>query len=263
VRPVSLGMNVTVDGFVAGPAGELDWIYPHIDADLLTVITGALTAIDTMLMGRVNYEEQAAHWPSQTDPIAHLVNNHTKVVFSTTLHAVDWVNSRLATSDPAEEIAHLRQQEGGTIGVSGGPTFAAGLLKQGLIDELPPEGRCDSLRQADPVVVTGLAGAHHVRTVLGDVTPDALAITNSHDHLFLRSPRLPGQELDDPGAATAEGRAFAAAGGRTIVQWTPPRTRSTPRRPPGDRHPLRSAHRCGDGQTPRHALRPRGRVRTH
>jgi len=136
VRPVSLGMNVTVDGFVAGPAGELDWIYPHIDADLLTVIVASLTEIDTMLMGRVNYEEQAAHWPSQTDPIANLVNNHTKVVFSTTLHAVDWVNSRLATSDPAEEIANLRQQEGGTIGVSGGPTFAAGLLQQGRIDEL-------------------------------------------------------------------------------------------------------------------------------
>jgi predicted metal-dependent phosphotriesterase family hydrolase len=60
-----------------------------------------------------------------------------------------------------------------------------------------------------------------VRTVLGDTDPAVLGVTNSHDHLFFRSPQLPGQELADPGAAIAEARAFAAAGGQTIVQWTP------------------------------------------
>ncbi|MFG2043739.1 hypothetical protein [Dactylosporangium sp. NPDC048998] len=60
-----------------------------------------------------------------------------------------------------------------------------------------------------------------VRTVLGDITSDRLGVTNSHDHLFLRTPALPGQELDDVKAATAEAQAFAAAGGRTVVQWTP------------------------------------------
>ncbi|WP_329499527.1 phosphotriesterase [Kitasatospora herbaricolor] len=60
-----------------------------------------------------------------------------------------------------------------------------------------------------------------VRTVLGDVDPELLGVCDSHDHLFLASPRLPGQELDDPEAAEAELRAFAAAGGRALVQWTP------------------------------------------
>ncbi|MFE4601161.1 phosphotriesterase [Kitasatospora indigofera] len=60
-----------------------------------------------------------------------------------------------------------------------------------------------------------------VRTVLGDVDPARLGVCDSHDHLFLASPRLPGQELDDPVAAEAELRAFAAAGGRALVQWTP------------------------------------------
>ena len=63
--------------------------------------------------------------------------------------------------------------------------------------------------------------APFVRTVLGDVDPATLGVTDSHDHLFFRSPRLPGQELADVAAAAAEARAFAAAGGATIVQWTP------------------------------------------
>ncbi len=61
----------------------------------------------------------------------------------------------------------------------------------------------------------------HVRTVLGDVAPAALGVTNSHDHLFFRSSQLPGAELDDPDLAAAEVRAFIGVGGRTIVQWTP------------------------------------------
>ncbi|WP_182899287.1 phosphotriesterase [Microbispora sp. H10830] len=60
-----------------------------------------------------------------------------------------------------------------------------------------------------------------VRTVLGDIPPDELGICDAHDHLFLASPALPGQELDDAGAALAELDAFAALGGRAVVQWTP------------------------------------------
>jgi predicted metal-dependent phosphotriesterase family hydrolase len=60
-----------------------------------------------------------------------------------------------------------------------------------------------------------------VRSVLGDLAPGDLGVTDSHDHLFFRSPLLPGQEVDDPEAAGAELRAFAELGGRTVVQWTP------------------------------------------
>lgn len=61
----------------------------------------------------------------------------------------------------------------------------------------------------------------HVRTVLGDVPAAELGICDAHDHLFLRSPLLPGQELDDPQAAADRLRAFRELGGRTVVQWTP------------------------------------------
>ncbi|WP_398944249.1 phosphotriesterase [Streptomyces sp. CFMR 7] len=60
-----------------------------------------------------------------------------------------------------------------------------------------------------------------VRTVLGDVPADELGICDAHDHLFLRSPRLPGQELDDPERAAGQLEAFRALGGGTVVQWTP------------------------------------------
>ncbi|MER7027548.1 phosphotriesterase [Streptomyces ramulosus] len=60
-----------------------------------------------------------------------------------------------------------------------------------------------------------------VRTVRGDIAPEALGVCDAHDHLFLRSPRLPGQELSDPAAAAAELAAFRAAGGAAVVQWTP------------------------------------------
>ncbi|WP_457028284.1 phosphotriesterase family protein [Kitasatospora sp. P5_F3] len=60
-----------------------------------------------------------------------------------------------------------------------------------------------------------------VRTVLGDVDPASLGAVDAHDHLFLRTPRLPGQELDSASAAEAELRAFATAGGGALAQWTP------------------------------------------
>lgn len=60
-----------------------------------------------------------------------------------------------------------------------------------------------------------------VRTVRGDVAPADLGVCDAHDHLFLRTPRLPGQELDDPVRATAHLRAFAGLGGRTLAHWTP------------------------------------------
>ncbi|MFI6206211.1 phosphotriesterase [Streptomyces sp. NPDC051041] len=60
-----------------------------------------------------------------------------------------------------------------------------------------------------------------VRTVLGDVPPEHLGVCDAHDHLFLGSPRLPGQELRSVPAARAELAAFRELGGGTVVQWTP------------------------------------------
>jgi dihydrofolate reductase len=135
MRKVSLGMNVTFDGFVAGQNGEMDWLYPTMDGAQLAAIVEILRETDTVLMGRVNYEEMSASFPSQSDEMATLLNSREKVVFSKTLTSVDWSNARLATMDAAGEIAALKEQPGKGIAVTGGARFAQALSQLGLIDE--------------------------------------------------------------------------------------------------------------------------------
>ncbi|WP_410638650.1 phosphotriesterase [Amycolatopsis sp. lyj-346] len=66
-----------------------------------------------------------------------------------------------------------------------------------------------------------MTGEPKVRTVLGDIDPAELGVTNSHDHLFFASKQLPGQELDDPADAAEVLLDFKVRGGAALVQWTP------------------------------------------
>ena len=60
-----------------------------------------------------------------------------------------------------------------------------------------------------------------IRTVLGDIRPDELGFCDAHDHLFVRTPQRPGDELDDLEAARVDLRHYRRLGGRSLVQWTP------------------------------------------
>jgi dihydrofolate reductase len=135
MRKVMLGMQVSLDGYVATVDGGLDWAFGNFDAELGASAMEALSQLDTALLGRANYEEQAAAWPNREGPMADIMNNLNKIVFSRTLEQVEWVNSRLATGTPAEEIARLKQQPGKEIGVAGGARFAQSLSKERLVDE--------------------------------------------------------------------------------------------------------------------------------
>jgi dihydrofolate reductase len=135
MRTVLLGMNVTLDGYVAGPNGELDWAFRTMSPDMGEWVTDLLRGVDTLLLGHTTYLQQAATWPSQTGEMADLLNSHSKIVFSTRLTTLEWSNSRLATVDAAEEIARLKQQPGKNISVSGGATLAQSLSRLGLIEE--------------------------------------------------------------------------------------------------------------------------------
>jgi dihydrofolate reductase len=129
-------MQVSLDGYVAGPKGELDWIFRNPDQEWMDSTIASLRENDTTLMGRVNYLEQARHWPTSKEPLAPIVNAHQKIVFSSSLEGVEWEHSRLATASPAQEIKQLKQQPGKHIGVTGGPTFVRSLLADALIDEM-------------------------------------------------------------------------------------------------------------------------------
>jgi dihydrofolate reductase len=135
MRKVILGMNLTLDGYVAGPGGELDWMFPNIDEELNRSIVGSLNEIDTFVMGRNTYLGMAAHWPNVNDPIAEKMNAADKLVFSKTLATVDWQNSSLAQSDPAEELDRLKLQPGQNIGIAGGALFAQYVSAHRLVDE--------------------------------------------------------------------------------------------------------------------------------
>ncbi len=136
MRKVILNMRMTLDGFACGPHGELDWMFriPTTPDQELALLEFE-RAVDTTLLGRVAYLQQASYWPGQTGELADLVNSHAKVVFSKTLSSLAWNNARLATGDLADEIARLKRQPGKDIYVSGGASLAQSLSSADLIDE--------------------------------------------------------------------------------------------------------------------------------
>ncbi|HEX6472705.1 MAG TPA: dihydrofolate reductase family protein [Streptosporangiaceae bacterium] len=135
MRKVFLQLQVSLDGYIAGPNRDLSWIARSMNEDLMAYIVGSLQGMDTQLIGRVTYQEQEGYWPSSTEPLAPLMNDSAKIVFSSTLDRTDWNNSRLAKGDPAEEIARLKEEPGGDIYVPGGASLVHALSAQRLIDE--------------------------------------------------------------------------------------------------------------------------------
>ena len=112
------------------------------DDELLTWFSDATRELDATIYGRRLYEVMSAYWPTgESDPaatepmreFARIWNAMPKVVFSTTLRTVEW-NSRLVSGDVAEELARLRQEFQGDLGV-GGPTLAAEFIRRDLVDE--------------------------------------------------------------------------------------------------------------------------------
>lgn len=133
---VSAGFHMSLDGYVARLGGGLDWM--EFTPDMLEYATEAMRGIDTMLMGRVNFLEQAAAWPDRNSDLADAVNAHDKVVVTSRPDAIDlaaWDGTR-ATSDPVAEIEQLRQQPDRRIGIAGGATLLHSLMRQHLIDEI-------------------------------------------------------------------------------------------------------------------------------
>ena len=142
MRKVKLQMQLSVDGFVAGPNGELDWMVWNWD-DTLKHYVGELTdSVDTMFVGAKTYKGMAAYWPgAEADvnnperPFARKMNSLNKIVFSNTLENAEWENSRLAKKTLQEEVAELKEQEGRDIIIYGGAGIVSGFITHGLIDE--------------------------------------------------------------------------------------------------------------------------------
>jgi dihydrofolate reductase len=113
----------SVDGFVEGPDRELDWVVA--DEDFNRYVVRMLDTIDVILFGRVTYEALASYWPSSTDAAAPRMNGLPKVVFSRTLERVAWQNARLATVEPADEVAALKRRGGKDLALFGSADVAS------------------------------------------------------------------------------------------------------------------------------------------
>ena len=136
MRKIIVSNMVSLDGFIAGPAGELDWFV--WDKDLERITAEMMGSVDTILFGRVTYEMMADYWPTDTvnDPyIKERMNNLPKIVFSRTLEKVGWNNSKLVAEIDPERISRMKKMAGKNIVVLGSATIVSALTGLGLIDE--------------------------------------------------------------------------------------------------------------------------------
>lgn len=157
-------MSVSLDGFVGGPNGELDWLFKSMDENVEAWQLETLSQAGVHIMGSRTYYDMVSYWPTSKEPIATPMNTIPKVVFTqkgnvnltgggeptpglkdalkdrpvekvTAKDLGNWANTRVAGGELAEEVLQLKQEPGKDIFAHGGAGFAQSLIKEGLVDE--------------------------------------------------------------------------------------------------------------------------------
>ena len=134
-------MHISLDGFVAGPKGEMDWI--KVDQEIFDHVGNRISEGDTALYGRITYQMMEDYWPTAADkPTAskHDIEHSKwyskvhKVVLSKTLEEAGLANTEIISDNLSERINEIKQQEGKDILLFGSPTATHSLIQLGLID---------------------------------------------------------------------------------------------------------------------------------
>jgi dihydrofolate reductase len=134
-------MHTSLDGFVAGPNGEMNWI--KINEELFDHVGKRISQEDAALYGRVTFQMMEAYWPTAADkPNAtrHDIEHSRwyaharKIVLSRTLNEADLANTTIISDNLPERINALRQQPGREILLFGSPTATHALMAEDLID---------------------------------------------------------------------------------------------------------------------------------
>ena len=136
-------MQITVDGFVASPEGQLDWMTRDQDKELKKFTVDLTDTCDTILLGRKMTEGFTTYWedvlknqPNHPDfYLADKMVSYHKVAFSKTLKSVTGKNTVVENGDLATAVNKLKDQPGKDIVVYGGAGFVSSLIKARLIDE--------------------------------------------------------------------------------------------------------------------------------
>ncbi|WP_315814003.1 dihydrofolate reductase family protein [Paraflavitalea speifideaquila] len=135
-------MHVSLDGFVAGPAGEMDWI--KVDDDMFEYAHIQTEQADTALYARVTYELMDNYWPTAADrPNAtkhdkdHSAwyNKVNKIIISKTMEGQRLTNARIISNNISDEIKKLKQGPGKGMVIFGSPSLGHILSSENLIDD--------------------------------------------------------------------------------------------------------------------------------
>jgi len=135
-------MHTSLDGFVAGPNGEMNWI--KLDDELFDFVATMTANADTALYGRVTYEMMQSYWPTageQPNASKHdkehsaWYNKVSKVVLSNTINETGLTNTKVIGDHLTDNINKIKKQEGKNILIFGSPAASHSLLSLGLIDE--------------------------------------------------------------------------------------------------------------------------------
>jgi len=142
MRKLVFFMHTSLDGFVAGLQGELDWI--HVDEEIFDFVATMTDQADTALYGRVTYEMMQGYWPNagnQPDASKHDIahsawyNKVSKVVLSKTIPENGLENTQVIGNQLADNINRIKTRDGKNILIFGSPTASHSLLQEGLVDE--------------------------------------------------------------------------------------------------------------------------------
>src|SRR3990167_4869090 len=125
MRKLKLQVQMSVDGFVARPNGELDWMKWDWDDELKNYVNQLTDSADTILLGRKMTDGFISYWAnvkpeSEEYPFAKKMVNTPKVVFTKTLKQSEWENTSLAKGNLDDEIKKIKNQKGKDIVVYGG-----------------------------------------------------------------------------------------------------------------------------------------------
>ncbi|MFZ1396651.1 MAG: dihydrofolate reductase family protein [Candidatus Promineifilaceae bacterium] len=141
MRKLKLQVQMSVDGFIAGPNGEMDWIHFDWDDALKEYVTNLTESSGLIVLGRNLAQGFIPHWAAVAQNPAHeeyaagiKFTETPKVVFSRTLAEAEWENTVLAKGDLRAEITKLKNQDGPDIIAYGGATFVSDLIAHNLID---------------------------------------------------------------------------------------------------------------------------------
>lgn len=134
-------MHISLDGFVAGPNGEMDWI--KVDQEIFDYVGQRISEGDTALYGRITYEMMESYWPTAADsPNAtkHDIEHSKwyskvhKVVLSKTMQDEGLNKVKVISNNLSDQINEVKQQDGNDILLFGSPTATHSLIQLNLID---------------------------------------------------------------------------------------------------------------------------------